>query len=161
RYHIAANGTQILDQHRFHRATLEFPAPADSVVAMMHTSFDSLPADTDVLYVPSARRPSPRSSSPNGSSSRSRLTVRSPGERETVANSSLRTNEPLVKSRHLSLALLLFTGTRATPETPPPIVSTTILPGPEGGKEAFEPSVAIDPADPNRIVVAAMYGNPG
>jgi hypothetical protein len=51
RYHLAANGQRILDQNRFHRATLEFPAPADSAVAGIHTSFDSLPADTDVLYV--------------------------------------------------------------------------------------------------------------
>ena len=51
RYHLGTNGTRIQDKHRFHRSILEFPAPVDSVVAEMHTSFDVVPADTDVLYV--------------------------------------------------------------------------------------------------------------
>ncbi len=42
----------------------------------------------------------------------------------------------------------------------PPAVSTTVLEGPEGGAEAFEPSLAIAPTDPDRIAVGAMYGIP-
>ena len=37
--------------------------------------------------------------------------------------------------------------------------TTTILP-PAAGGEAFEPSIAIDPGNPNRLLVAAMYGVP-
>jgi hypothetical protein len=40
-----------------------------------------------------------------------------------------------------------------------PALRTTILP-PAAGGEAFEPSIAIHPADPGRILVAAMYGVP-
>src|SRR2546428_6697275 len=36
---------------------------------------------------------------------------------------------------------------------------TTVLP-PAAGGEAFEPSVALDPAHPDRILVSAMYGVP-
>jgi len=40
-----------------------------------------------------------------------------------------------------------------------PEISTTILSGPEGGGEPFEPSITIDPADTGRMVVGAMYGD--
>lgn len=67
----------------------------------------------------------------------------------------------IIARRHLVLALpLLVLGCARPAGDQPPAVATTILPGPEGNREAFEPSLAIDPADPRRIVVAAMYGNP-
>src|SRR5262249_49527954 len=37
---------------------------------------------------------------------------------------------------------------------------STVLSGPDNGGEAFEPHLTIDPANPDRITVAAMYGNP-
>lgn len=41
----------------------------------------------------------------------------------------------------------------------PAVPRTTVLP-PAAGSEAFEPSIALDPTDPDRIVVAAQYGVP-
>lgn len=68
----------------------------------------------------------------------------------------------MIARRHFVLALPLLAQCTARPDDDQqPTVTTTILPGPEGNREAFEPSLAIDPADPRRIVVAAMYGNPG
>src|SRR5262245_9549536 len=42
----------------------------------------------------------------------------------------------------------------------PAVPRTTVLPSPAGGSEAFEPSIAMDPTNPDRIVVAAQYGVP-
>lgn len=43
-------------------------------------------------------------------------------------------------------------------EPPAPAVRTVALPAPEADQPAFEPHLAIDPANPDRIVVAAQYG---
>ena len=50
RYHIVAGGRTILTKHRFHRAILNQALPSEAVGGF-HTSFDSLPADTDVFLV--------------------------------------------------------------------------------------------------------------
>jgi hypothetical protein len=54
RYRIV-NGTTIVEKVRFHNAILDRPMPTpaggDKLVAMMHTSFDSLPSESDVFVV--------------------------------------------------------------------------------------------------------------
>jgi hypothetical protein len=44
-------------------------------------------------------------------------------------------------------------------ETPRVALNTTVL-APAAGGEAFEPTLALDPANPDRILVGAMYGVP-
>src|ERR1017187_2638702 len=54
RYRIT-NGTAIVEKVRFHNVIFDRPMPAttgaDKLVAMMHTSFDSLPSESDVFVV--------------------------------------------------------------------------------------------------------------
>lgn len=50
RYWLDASGTRVLASHRFHRTILNL-ASQPNAVAGMHTSFDSLPAETDVFMV--------------------------------------------------------------------------------------------------------------
>ncbi len=57
----------------------------------------------------------------------------------------------------LGLGLVGLT-TIACGEPPPPSLRTIPLPAPELSQPAFEPHVAVDPNDPDRIVVAAQYG---
>ena len=61
------------------------------------------------------------------------------------------------RANHLLLTgVLAIVGCR---EPQSPAVVTTVLDAPPGG-EAFEPTLAIDPTDPNHIVAAAMRGIP-
>ena len=50
RYWIDSTGTRVLGSHRFHQAILN-QAYRPNAVASMHTSFDSLPSETDVFMV--------------------------------------------------------------------------------------------------------------
>jgi hypothetical protein len=63
----------------------------------------------------------------------------------------------LPNAARLLLPIVAAIGCRARDTEIP--TTTTIL-APAAGGEAFEPSIAIDPADPNRLLVAAMYGVP-
>ncbi|MEP7348092.1 MAG: hypothetical protein ABI877_22675 [Gemmatimonadaceae bacterium] len=58
-----------------------------------------------------------------------------------------------------ALVLLAATSSIGCRDAGARIPTTTILP-PAAGGEAFEPSIAIDPNNPNRLLVAAMYGVP-
>jgi hypothetical protein len=64
---------------------------------------------------------------------------------------------PRVRSLVLFVVTTAAIGCRDAGDWMP--TTTTILP-PAAGGEAFEPSIAVDPGNPNRLLVAAMYGVP-
>jgi hypothetical protein len=64
---------------------------------------------------------------------------------------------PVRRPRRLVLGVWVLIGCRPTPDSGTP--HTTVLP-PAAEGEAFEPSIALDPNDADRIVVAAQYGVP-
>ncbi|MGE0555070.1 MAG: hypothetical protein AB7R55_16695 [Gemmatimonadales bacterium] len=66
---------------------------------------------------------------------------------------------PVLIAGLLAFAALSGCGSEHPTGGPVP-ASTMVLPGPEGAGEAFGPSLAIARAVPDRIIVAAMYGNP-
>lgn len=57
----------------------------------------------------------------------------------------------------ISLVAAIVAATACTAPAPPAPIASVLFPA---GGEAYEPTVAIDPTNPDRLVVAAMNGMP-